>query len=143
MRKITILALLGSVFLLPTESMSGQTPCASADANSEQIIGVLKNTMEPDAAAARDSLGLPLVSFSEIALVSDPAVCARAGEAADSVFRTWSPGVTFTENPPVYVVRVGTSFVVADLSAPPNPNNEFRTAFVFGPMWVFRRLMLL
>ncbi len=139
MRKI--LALLGAVILLSADSVSGQAVCASADHKSHHLIGVLKNMMESDAAAARDSVGLPLVSMSEIVLVSDPKVCARAGQAADSVFRTWSPGATFTKNPPLYVIRVGTSFVIADLSAPPNPYDEFNTVFIFGPRWEFRRLM--
>jgi len=139
MRKIFVL--LGAVILLSADSVSGQAVCASADPKSHRLIGVLKNMMESDAAAARASVSLPLVSMSELVLVSDPKVCARAGQAADSVFRTWSPGATFTTNPPLYVIRVGTSFVVADLSAPPNPHNEFDTVFVFGPRWEFRSLM--
>jgi hypothetical protein len=87
--------------------------------------------------AFRAKLKMPLVASSAIVLVSDQTICARAGLAGDSMVKVWVPTAKFRPTPsPLYVIKIGTSFAVADLNSP--PTSDFDWVFIFGPLWEYR-----
>lgn len=49
--------------------------------------------MDKSRAAFRAMVQIPAVASSAITLATDPAICGRAGLAADSVFELWDPTV--------------------------------------------------
>jgi hypothetical protein len=93
--------------------------------------------MDTSQAAFRTRFLLPLVATSAITLVTDGPTCARAGLAVDSVFKVWQPSATLDPTTePLYVIKIGTSFAVANLNYP--SDSEFDWVFVFGPLWEYR-----
>ena len=86
--------------------------------------------------ALTHGLNLPLVQSSEIALVSDPTICARAGVAIDSVAQDSDPTQTLSppSSTPLYVFKIGSSFGVFDGTV---ENDHFAFMFFFGPVWQF------
>ena len=77
------------------------------------------------------------MSSSAITLVADPAVCARAGLAADSIFKVWEPTATLDPTTdPIYVIKIGTSYAVIDLNN--TDDSDFDWVFIFGPLWEYR-----
>jgi hypothetical protein len=123
-------------FLIPVHTVTGQQTCHAADSNSAHFITTL-NAMMTTSSPSRAKLQIPLVSSSAITLVADPTVCAQAGFAADSIFKVWEPTVTLdaTTNP-IYVIKIGTSYAVADLNN--TDGSEFDWVFIFGPLWEYR-----
>jgi hypothetical protein len=135
MLKVRILLLTAS--LTAFHSAPGQQTCHGADVNSAHFIQTLSAMMDTSQAAFRAKLQMPLVSSSAIVLVTDAAVCARAGLAADSIFKVWEPTATLDPTTdPIYVIKIGTSYAVADLNSP--DDNEFDWVFLFGPLWEYR-----
>jgi len=128
MRYLTILASAVAIGCAPPPSLRAQAACHVADESSAGVIAVLKRLMTSEYAAARTNLGLPLVPPSSIVLVSDAGVCARAGQAADSLVRVWNPNtqVPSGSTDPLYVFKIGSSHGVLDLHS----NNE-------GVHWLF------
>lgn len=123
--------------LIAFHSAAGQQTCHAADVNSAHFIQTLKAVMDTSHSVLRAKLNLPLVSPSQITLVTDPAICARAGLAADSIFKVWEPTATLDPTTdPIYVITIGTSFAVADLNNP--DDSSFDWVFVFGPLWEYR-----
>jgi len=142
MRHLAIPTLLASVFLIGSSLLGAQNTCAPADDNSAHIIGVFKRMMQSDQADVRDSVGLPLVDPTQITLVSDALICAQAGAAGDSIVKVWVPGATHAPTTaPLYVIRIGTFYAVADLSSPPDPQDEFDSILIFGPAWDYRSIV--
>jgi hypothetical protein len=135
MVKIRILWL--TPFLLAFQSVTGQQTCHGPDVNSAHFIQTLNAMMDTSQSAFRAKLQMPLVSSSAITLVTDPALCAQAGFAADSVFKVWEPTVTLDPTTdPIYVIKIGTSYAVADLNNP--DDSDFDFVFIFGPLWEYR-----
>lgn len=124
-------------FLLAFNSAVSQQTCHGPDVNSAHFIGGIKAMMDTSRSAIRARLQIPLVSPSAISLVTDPAVCAQAGFAADSIFKVWEPTQTLDPTTaPIYVIKIGTSFAVADLNNP--DDSDFDFVFIFGPLWEYR-----
>jgi len=132
-----VLAAIFSLSMLPGSSLRAQSTCHVADRRSDHFIDVVKQIMGSDGAAARAHLGLPIVDSSQITLVSDPAICARAGQALDSLNHAANPGATIppVDTLPLYVLKVGSSFAVADLNYP--SAQHFDYLFFFGSLWQF------
>jgi hypothetical protein len=126
-----------AVLLGPAHYMGAQQTCHRADVNSAAFIKGLNAMMDSSQRAFRAKLKMPLVASSTIALVSDPKICARAGFAADSIFKVWEPTAKLgpTHNP-LYVIKIGTSFAVADLNSPSDSDGDW--VFIFGPSWEYR-----
>jgi hypothetical protein len=116
---------------------TAQNTCHGTDVNSAHFIQGLNGMMDTSASAFRGTLQMPLVTSSEITLVTDATVCARAGLAADSVVKVWEPTVTFDPTTdPLYVINIGTSHAVVDLNSPPTGDHDW--VFIFGPLWEYR-----
>jgi hypothetical protein len=93
--------------------------------------------MDTSQSAFRAKLQMPLVSSSAITLVTDATVCAQAGLAADSIFKVWEPTATLgPTTDPIYVIKIGTSYAVADLNSPDTSDGDW--VFIFGPLWEYR-----
>lgn len=125
--------------LLAFKPLSAQQTCHRADVNSAHFIQTLVAMMDTAAARAalRTRLQLPVVTASQITLVTDSTVCARAGQAADSVARVWEPSMTLDPTTdPLYVIKVGTSYAVIDLNNVDDGESDF--VFIFGPLWEYR-----
>lgn len=123
--------------VLALRSVGAQASCHAADRNSAHFIQTVKAMMDSSQSGMRAQLQLPVVAASQIVLVADTTVCARAGLAADSLVRVWNPDATFTPGPfSLYVIQVGTSYAVVDKSSP--PAGEFDWVFFFGPLWEYR-----
>ncbi len=133
MSAITMVGILSIV--APTTN--AQSTCAAADNNSVHFIYSLGKMMGVNDGATRARLQLPVVAPSQITLVSDSPTCARAGFAADSIVTVWVPGSTpIPTTAPLYVIKIGTSYAVADLNSP--STSEFDWVFIFGPLWEYR-----
>jgi hypothetical protein len=123
--------------LLAFQSVTAQQTCHGPDVNSAHFIQALNAMMDTSQSAFRAKLQMPLVTSSAIALVTDAAVCARAGLAADSIFKVWEPTATLDPTTdPIYVIRIGTSYAVADLNN--TGDSDFDFVFIFGPLWEYR-----
>jgi len=123
--------------LLASNSASSQQTCHGADVNSAAFIKGLNAMMDTSQSGFRASLQMPLVTASAITLVTDPAVCAQAGFAADSIFKVWAPSAILpATTAPIYVIKIGTSYAVVDLNSPDTSDGDW--VFIFGPLWEYR-----
>lgn len=135
--------IVGFLCLLVTSAapIQGQNTCHVADRHSAVFLANFRGMMAASGAGLRTKFSLPLVPASEITLVADSATCARAGQAADSVMSSWDPtDPPIATTAPLYVIKIGTSYAVVDLSDP-DPNDEYASVFVFGPAWVYRGIL--
>jgi hypothetical protein len=125
------------ISLYPTVS-SSQNTCHAADDKSVRIIALINNLMDPSLSGGRATIGMPTVGPANVTLNTDPTICARAGQAVDSVVRVWNPNahITTPATSPLYVFHVGTAYAVADYDSY-NPTNLSRWLLVFGSMWQF------
>ena len=142
MTKPRILSL--PLLLIAFNPLAAQQTCHKADVNSTHFIETLVAMMDTAAArtALRTTLKLPVVAASLITLVTDSGVCARAGQAADSVAKVWEPSMTLDPTTdPLYVIKVGNSYAVADLNNVDDGDGDF--LFIFGPLWEYRGLVLM
>ena len=138
MRKLRILYI--GIVILSARSAMAQSTCHVADRNSARFIQGLNAMMDSSQAAFRAKLQMPLVNSSQIVLVSDSATCARAGLATDSIVKVFVPGATPPPSTdPLYVIKVGTSFALADLNSP--SVEHFQWVFFFGPLWEYRGII--
>lgn len=84
---------------------------------------------------------MPLVKPSAIVLVTDAKVCARAGFAADSMLKIWEPTAKLgTTHDPLYVIKIGSSFAVADMNSPSDSDGDL--IWIFEPLWEYRGIIL-
>lgn len=127
---------LAASLCIPVISVPAQKQgiCHTPDSFSDHLLTVVKSLMAPGDTATRRVLGIPTVQTSQILIVTDSTVCARAGQALDSVATSWNPGAP---NPPagtipLYVVKIGDSYGILDPTAPPK---EWYFIFFFGPLW--------
>lgn len=126
--------LFAALVVYPAALHAQSATCNQPDSVSNHLIAYL-NTVMGDS-ALRNSLSLPLATSSEITLVSDPTICARAGAAIDSVSLDSDPTQTLSPplSTPVYVFRIGSSFGVFDGTV---QNDHFAFFFFFGSLWGF------
>jgi hypothetical protein len=101
-------------FALMSFRAMGQTTCHTNDADGDHFKRILQQMMTPENAPLRTAVGVPQVDSTHITLVSDALVCARAGQAIDSLTTVWAP-TTHGPHPStasLYVFRVGSSYGV-------------------------------
>jgi hypothetical protein len=106
--------LFACAFALTSSRAMGQTTCHTSDADGDHFKRILQQMMTPANAGLRTAVGVPQVDSTQISLVSDPVICARAGQAVDSLATVWAP-TTHGPHPStasLYVFRVGTSYGV-------------------------------
>jgi hypothetical protein len=109
-----IILLVGCALVLMSGRAMGQTTCHTTDAHADHLKGILQQMMTPAGAALRTAVGVAPIDSTQVSLVSDPVLCARAGQALDSLGTVWAP----TSHGPhpstgsLYVFRLGTSFGV-------------------------------
>jgi hypothetical protein len=135
-----------ALLALPFFGLMAQNTCHAADRNSDLFVKQFQALMgtDQDAVQLRARFNLSLVPISQIVLVSDPTVCARTGAAADSMMTVWDstdPAVPTTA--PIYVIKIGTSYAMADLNAPPAYQEERTSIWIFGPLWEYRGMLSL
>ena len=113
----------------------GQSPpCHRADQVSDALIAEIKKLMGKDS-SRRKALRLALAADSTIAVVADSRVCARAGQAVDSVALDEDP--TQVLKPavnPIYVFRIGASHGVRFSGG---ADSHFNFVMFFGPSWEY------
>jgi hypothetical protein len=142
---LTILFLLGlagalaSAGMQPPGSMARPPHsqyCRPADQTSAIIISQIKSMVTATSGPEvenRIAVQVPHVPDSSVVLVTDEAICQQAARAYDSVL------VATLQLPPsqreVFVVRVGTSYVVAD-PVTNGPDTEWMTAMLFTSRFV-------
>jgi hypothetical protein len=142
MRNIVV-AVIVSILSVRGNAILAQSTCHAQDQRSDHFIAVVKQMMGPDGAPARAHLGLGIVDTTQILIVSDSAICARAGQALDSLNLALNPGATIPppDTLPLYVLQVGSSFAVADLNY--SSTNDFDHLFFFTSLWQFMNVGVL
>ena len=121
-------------------SARAQNTCHTADSHSDHFINALTKLMAAEQASFRTTLQLPQVAPSQIVLASDSLTCAQAGAAVDSMLVIWEPAQSPTpSSAAIYVIRIGTSYAVADLNSPPGDGPD--PLFIFGPLWEYRGII--
>jgi hypothetical protein len=115
--------------------VGAQTTCHAASGDSDHFLRVVRTMMASDQQPIRTRFSLPLVTPSQVVLVSDPAVCARAGQALDSLANRWVPRSPPLppSTVPLYVFQVGGSYGVVDLASLNANDGDF--IFFFGSLW--------
>jgi hypothetical protein len=110
--------------------------CRPADDSSFDMIEMIKSYAIPSNsryAAARDSLRIPAVSSpGSITLVTKEVTC----KSANTAYQKVATGARETLSGRVYVVQVGTSFVVWDPAYRYNANSPAETYMVFDSKWI-------
>jgi hypothetical protein len=94
---------------------------------------VIRQTLAHD--GLRATFHLPAVKPEDVRLITDPAVCARAGRAFDSLARAWvpkKPPASESHYRPLYIFQVGKSYGVVDLNSPNESDCDFISFFESG-----------
>lgn len=104
--------------------------CRPADQQSAGLIDYIKaleTTTDSEQVNARNNIyHLPVVSTTQIALVTDARTCAKASAA-------YGPPTGSTTSPLVYVIQLGKSgYAVLD---PTQLAGEYRTVMIFDRQW--------
>lgn len=116
-------------------SVQAQTTCHAYDTKGNHFRHVVQLMMTSESAALRSTLAIPLVDSSQIVLVSDNRICARAGQALDSLATVWAPTShgAHPSSGALYVFNVGTSFGVVYV----DPRNKRTPVFFFNVAWAY------
>lgn len=129
------------VVAVASSCMRDATKCHGPDWTSEVLVNGFKSINSSADSVSRKKLSLPIVPPSEIAIVTDPKVCARAVEAADSVVAKWNPSAISPGGAyKIYVIRIGTSHAIVDLTP---PTSHYAAVLVFGPRWEYRGTVMM
>ena len=115
--------------------------CHAADNESADVIRAVNALMKPESASLRTRFGVPFTSAAQIALASDPNICARAGQALDSLARAWAPSQPQppANANPLYVIQIGSDFAVVDENGP--PLEHYHLILYFSPLWGLRTML--
>jgi hypothetical protein len=127
MRTMYFAALLA--FAVPGGKAVGQS-CRPADARSDRMIETLNRLMNGSKkdSLTRASLMLPIVTPSQIVLITDSTVCARAIQVLDSIIHVTNPVAPANIPPrPLYVISIGSFIAISD----PNDQSDGRMAIDF------------
>jgi hypothetical protein len=131
---LTVAVLLLPALLTGVRSLRAQVPstaCATADhpiARYELAhVRTLVTRTDARADRAREIYHLPAAPESEVTLVGDPAVCARAGTAYAAAFA----GYTGAAPDSVVVVQIRDRYVVLDIAAPPDAGTWTSPVVIF------------
>ncbi len=88
--------------------------------------------------SVRDSLKLPLVSGSEVVVVSDTAVCNRVRQALDSMITATTPDAINLGPRPIYAIRIGNHYAAIN---PRSQIGEFVPVFFFNERFTYLSLL--
>jgi len=124
---------------LPLQAQS--RTCHAANDTSANVIKAVNAMMTPQAGSLRSQAGIPLVSSSEIVLVTDASICARAGQALDSLAYAWAPTqpASPANSDALYVIQLGSDYAVVD---PPSAKLEhFGLILYFSGVWALRTMV--
>ena len=118
-------------------------PCIAANDTSAEMIrrinGIMSGSVQDE--KARSALQLPLVTPSQVYLVTDSVFCARSLQALDSVVKASNPRApAVMPARPVYVIKVGNYTAVADRIA--HTSAGYLSINFFDPKWSFLRVLL-
>lgn len=131
------LALAALMLLLAAPRAEAQI-CRAADDSSAGMIQMVKNyALATDSATkeGRDTLRIPAVSLaSDVALITKEATC----KSANTAYQLVATGARQTLTGRVYVVRVGTSYVVWDPGYAFDPSYAVDIYMVFDSRWVHK-----
>ena len=142
MRQLVVCACLAPGSVLGARDLSAQTitRCRAADDSSHDLTEMIRQyalAVDSEWVAARDSLGIPgVASARDIQLVTTEAICKSANAAYQAVVT----GTRQTLTGRVYVLRVGTAFVVWDPGYRYDPTFDKEVYMVFSPRWALRRI---
>jgi hypothetical protein len=113
MRYILLSLILILVGANPSAARAQGSACLAADETTQGIIKKLSRLMDADAGSValdRALYGLPRVDPSTITVVTDKTICAKAERAYTAALKS----TTSTPSGKVYVIKVGTVYVVQD-----------------------------
>lgn len=117
--------------------------CHASDARGQSMVLGLQriaDTAETSNVLVRSKIHTPAVPATQVALVTDDSVCARARQALDSLIHATNPNAA---NPlparPLYVIRVGTVTAIND---PSGSAGEYSPIAFFDPLWAFLGVVL-
>ncbi len=117
-----------------TRAHAQAAKCHGSDDVSDVMIGVFKKLMGADS-GYRKGLGLPVAADSLITLVTDAAICGRAGQAVDSVsLADDSTQVLSLRSHPLYVFKIGPAYAVRSTT---DTNQNYDFVLFFGGLWDF------
>jgi hypothetical protein len=96
------------------------------------MIATIKKLMGPDS-SYRKSLGLTATTDSAIVLVSDSTLCARAGQAMDSVSLADDPSQALPPwTHPIYLLKIGPAYGVRSSI---DQTGHYNFVFFFDSLW--------
>jgi hypothetical protein len=103
-----------------------------------RVKGIMSGSTQDE--KGRIMLRLPLVTPSQIVLVTDSTVCARALQAVDSVVKATNPKApAVMPARSVYVITIGTYTAVADRI---KLSSGYMDMIFFDPNWAFLSSLL-
>lgn len=133
LRRVLVIACLAA----PVASAQ-TTVCRAATDESGYMLNVVRLyalTTEPVGQAARDSLRIPAVSSaSAVVLITKEATC----KSANTAYQAAATGARQTLSGRVYVVQVGTAYVVWDPDYVYNVASPSPQYMVFDSRWAFK-----
>ncbi len=132
---ITKMRIKGLLFLicLPA-TLQAQTVCRASDATSANLVQQI-TSMLTVGDALRISLTVPVVSSSQVTLVSDSTLCGRALQVQDSVISASNSAYTAPfPSRTLYVVKVGTYYASLDTH---DNTAEWKSVYFWDDHWRF------
>jgi hypothetical protein len=135
-----LLALVVLVALVLDSCFTSRNTCRGANGwHSEHFINGLRSSTKAGSPFHSGRLSIPVVPPSDVSLVTDPAICARAYAAIDTLTATWAP-VSPAESAPdpgIYLIKVGDWHAIVPLEQ----QEHYTSVFIFGPRWDFRFIL--
>jgi len=128
MRWVLFDSVILSLSLVVPKTALGQTVCRPADATTQALvldIGRYTSATGGDNKVVRDSLRLPLLSASQIIVVTQESVCKKANSAFQSYWANRG-GTAFSGR--VYVLQIGSVYGVSD------PSYHYRATNADSPL---------
>lgn len=132
--------IVAALLLLGAVPRAGAQVCRAANDSSIDMIQMVKNyALATDSVTkdVRDFLLIPAVaSAADVALITKEGTCRRA----NSAYRKAATGARQTLSGRVFVVKVGTSYVVWDPAYSFNASYELWVYMLFDSRWVLKSL---
>lgn len=118
---------------------AGAQSCKSADQTSAVVTSEIRQIVTTSN-RVRDSLQLPLVSASQVVLVTDTLICSRVREALDSMIVATTPDAINLGPRPIYTIRIGTYYAAIN---PGSQFSEFLPVFFFNALFAYLSVLAL
>jgi hypothetical protein len=125
-----------ALFITGSSAAANAQTCRAADDSSADMIAMIKSyalATDSIGKATADSLGIPAVtSASNIQLITKEATC----KSANTAYQAGATGARQTLSGRVYVVQVGSSYVVWDPQYRYSTSVDHWVYMTFGSKWV-------